>query len=105
MPIDGAIPGMRISVRDMLALHLNPVSRFHAQQNPDSRLPGPNPGHEEFNWRTVTPILDGRWLRQVPEPSAFTAKFNRILSSRGNGDRVELPNLAVWFKVVYRLNQ
>lgn len=36
--------------------HVAPLSRFHGQQNPHSRLPGPYPLDKEFNWRTVTPI-------------------------------------------------
>jgi hypothetical protein len=36
------------------------LSLFHgfpSEQNPDSKDPGPNSSHEEFNWRTVTPSL------------------------------------------------
>ena len=29
--------------------------RFTDKQNRDSRLPGPNSLHEEFNWRPVAP--------------------------------------------------
>lgn len=45
--------------------HVAPLSRFHGQQNPHSRLPGPYPLDKEFNWRTVTPD--------------FTTEVSRIL--------------------------
>lgn len=48
MPIEGSTAGTRISDCYLSTMLLNPVSRFHAQQNLGSGLPHPNAIQEKF---------------------------------------------------------